>query len=60
MMVMSTLRVVGSGSKGNTYLLKVKDETLILDLGCRWSDILSSLEYNIGGVQGILVSHGHL
>ena len=57
---MATLKVVGSGSKGNTYLLKVKDETLILDLGCRWSDILSSLEYNIGGVQGILVSHVHL
>lgn len=57
---MATLKVVGSGSQqGNTYLLGTKDETLILDLGCRWSDVLKSLNYEIDKVVGVIVSHSH-
>lgn len=55
---MATLKVVGSGSKqGNTYLLETKEETLILDLGCKWNEILESLNYKIDKVAGCLVSH---
>lgn len=57
---MATLKVVGSGSKGNTYIIEAGGEHLLLDLGCKWSDILDVLNHKIGGVQGILVSHGHL
>lgn len=57
-MIMATLKVVGSGSKqGNTYLLETKEETLILDLGCKWNEILESLNYKIDKVAGCLVSH---
>lgn len=55
---MATLKVVGSGSQqGNTYILETEDETLILDLGCRWNDILERLNYKIDKVAGCLVSH---
>lgn len=57
---MATLKVVGSGSKGNTYIIEAGGEHLLLDLGCKWDDILDGLNHKIGGVQGILVSHGHL
>lgn len=57
---MPTLKVVGSGSQqGNTYLLETKDETLILDLGCKWNDILEMLNYKIDKVVGVLVTHSH-
>lgn len=57
---MATLKVVGSGSKqGNTYLLETSTETLILDLGCKWSEILESLNYKIDKVVGVLVTHSH-
>lgn len=59
MTVMATLKVVGSGSKANTYLLETKDETLILDLGCKWNDILECLNFKIDKVVGVLVTHSH-
>ena len=57
---MATLRVVGTGSKqGNSYLLNTSKGTLIIDLGCPWSDILKRLNYKIEDVDGCLVSHFH-
>lgn len=57
---MATLKVLSSGSHGNCYLLQCKDETLILELGIKWGDILKGLDYNLGCVCGCLVSHSHL
>lgn len=57
---MAICRVIGSGSKGNCYLIECSSDTLILDIGVSWNDVLQGLNYKIGGVQGILVSHGHL
>lgn len=54
---MATLKVVGSGSKGNTYILETSEEKLILDLGCKWIDIMESLKFDIEKVAGCLVSH---
>ena len=56
---MAELQVVGSGSKGNTYLLKTSKRVLILDLGCKWEDIMKSLNYQIDNVAACLVSHVH-
>lgn len=57
---MATLKVVGSGSQqGNTYIIEAGGEHLLLDLGCKWSDILESLNHKIGNVVGVLVSHAH-
>jgi phosphoribosyl 1,2-cyclic phosphodiesterase len=56
---MATLKVLSSGSHGNCYLLQCKDETLILELGIKWGDILKGLNYNLGCVCGCLCSHLH-
>ena len=56
---MATLKVLSSGSHGNCYLLRCKDETLILELGIKWGDILKGLNYNLGCVCGCLCSHLH-
>lgn len=56
---MATLKVLGSGSKCNTYIIEAGGEHLLLDLGCKWSDILKSLNYKIDNVVGVLVTHSH-
>lgn len=57
---MAILKVLSSGSHGNCYLLQCANETLILELGIKWDDILKGLDYNLGCVCGCLVSHAHL
>lgn len=56
---MAILKVVGSGSSGNCYLLQTEKETLILELGCKWSEVLEMLDYKIENVLGVLISHAH-
>lgn len=56
---MATLKVLCSGSKGNTYIIEAGGDHLLLDLGCKWSDILKSLNYKIDNVVGVLVTHSH-
>lgn len=53
------LRVLASGSKGNCYLLEAKEETLILECGIRYKDILKGLNFNLKNIVGCLVSHEH-
>ena len=54
------LKVVNTGSQnGNCYILENNSEALILDAGCRYKDVLKSLEWNISKVCGVLVSHVH-
>lgn len=57
---MATLKVLSSGSHGNCYLLQCKDETLILELGIKWDDILKGLNYDLSKIGGCLVTHQHL
>lgn len=54
---MAICKVIGSGSKGNCYLLQTEKETLILELGCKWNDVLRMLDYKIDNVGGCLVTH---
>jgi phosphoribosyl 1,2-cyclic phosphodiesterase len=56
---MAILKVLSSGSHGNCYLLQCANETLILELGIKWGDILKGLNYNLGCVCGCLCSHLH-
>jgi len=53
------LKVLGSGSKGNCYLLQGEEETLILECGIPYKDILKGLDFNLSNVVGCLVSHEH-
>ena len=53
------LKVLGSGSSGNCYLLSHNDETLILDAGLPIKEIKIGLDFNLLGVAGALITHTH-
>ena len=55
----ATLHCISTGSVGNSYILDVNGEKLILELGVRWKDILKALNYNLESVRACLVSHAH-
>lgn len=56
---MARLQCLGSSSSGNCFILDVDGEKLIIDLGVKWSEILSGLDYDITKVCGCLVTHVH-
>lgn len=56
---MLSLKVIGSGSKGNCYLLNYNDETLILDCGMSIKEVKKGLNFNISRVVGAICSHVH-
>lgn len=53
------IKVLGSSSRGNCYLLQLKKETLILECGINYKDILKGLDFNLESVIGCLVTHEH-
>lgn len=54
------LKITGTGSAGNGYAIRTDSgETLLLELGCKWKEILAGLDYVISNVSGALVSHVH-
>lgn len=53
------LKVLGSGSSGNCYLLQGKEETLIIECGIPYKTILKGLNFDLSNVVGCLVSHEH-
>lgn len=56
---MARLTVLGSGSKGNGYILECKDITLVLEIGVTWTKILSGLNYNLDRKVIALCTHEH-
>lgn len=53
------LKVLGSGSAGNCYLLQGEKETLIIECGLPYKTILKGLNFNLRNVVGCLISHEH-
>lgn len=53
------LKILASGSSGNCYFLQAKGETLILECGIRYKDILHGLDFNLKPVVACLVTHEH-
>lgn len=57
---MLTLKCLGTGSQqGNCYLLAHNDEVIILDAGIPIKAIKRGLNWQLGGIQGVLITHGH-
>ena len=54
-----TLKCIGSGSSGNCYILTCNNEKLILDCGLPIKVIKQGLDFDLGGIQGVLVTHSH-
>lgn len=53
------IEVLGSGSKGNCYILTAGNEKLILDCGINLLEIKKILDFNLSNVSGCLLSHSH-
>ena len=56
---MAILKTIATGSSGNAYILECANETLLIELGVSWNDILKVLNFNIENVVGACVSHAH-
>lgn len=55
------LKVLGSSSSGNCYLIEInKTEKLILDAGINFKDVQKELQFNLQGIQGVLITHEHM
>lgn len=53
------LKVLGSGSSGNCYLLESDTECLILEAGLPFMEVKKALNFNIKKIVGVLVGHCH-
>lgn len=53
------LRVLGSSSAGNCYLLQGEHETLIVECGIRPTHVKKALNFDFSAVVGAVVTHAH-
>ena len=53
------LKIIGTGSSGNCYLLYNKEEVLILECGVQFKKIKEALNFDFSKVIGCLVTHEH-
>jgi len=53
------LKILGSSSSGNCYLLQTPTGTLILECGVRFKDIQKGLCFDLASVQGCIITHEH-
>ena len=44
------IKVIGSNSSGNSYILDCLGEYLLIELGVKWDNILNGLNYKTGDV----------
>lgn len=54
------LKVLGSSSKGNCYILENETEALVVECGVPLADVKRAIDFNIKKIAGCLVSHEHL
>lgn len=53
------LKVIGTGSSGNAYLLETEQEALLIECGVNIKEIKKALDFNISKVVGCIVTHEH-
>lgn len=53
------LKIIGSSSAGNSYLLESETEVLIIELGVNFKQIKQELNFNLKKVAGAVVTHSH-
>lgn len=54
------LKVLGSSSNGNCYLIEANNEKLILDAGVNFKIVQKELKFNFNGIEGVLITHEHM
>lgn len=53
------LKVLGSSSQGNCYILENENEALIIEAGVRFIEVKKALGFDIRKVSGCLITHQH-
>ena len=53
------LITVGTGSKGNCYLIENNDHYLALDAGCKWKDVQIACGFKTSNIDSCLITHEH-
>ncbi len=53
------LKILGSNSQGNCYILENDQEALIIEAGVRFDFLQKGLQFNLSKVKGCLISHEH-
>lgn len=53
------LKVLGSGSSGNCYILENDKEALIIEAGLPFMEVKKALDFNVIKIVGVLASHTH-
>jgi phosphoribosyl 1,2-cyclic phosphodiesterase len=53
------LKVLGSSSHGNCYILENDSEALVLEAGVKFAEVQRALNFNIGKIVGCLITHEH-
>lgn len=53
------IKVIGSNSHGNCYILETSTSKLILECGVKFKEIQKALSFNLSNVAGCLITHEH-
>jgi phosphoribosyl 1,2-cyclic phosphodiesterase len=53
------LKVIGSSSKGNAYVLDGTQESLVIEAGIKLIEVKRAIGYNLPKVAGCIISHAH-
>lgn len=53
------IKILATGSKGNCYHVSDGVIELLIECGIRYTDIVRGLDYKIGNIGAVLVSHAH-
>lgn len=54
------LKILGSSSFGNSYILENESEALLIECGVKFSEVKKAVDFNISKINGCIVSHSHL
>jgi phosphoribosyl 1,2-cyclic phosphodiesterase len=54
------LKVIGTGSSGNAYILSNGDEALLIEAGVNIKEIKQALDFDFSKVVGCLITHEHM
>lgn len=53
------LKVIGSSSKGNCYILENDTSALVIEAGVVFNELKKAIDFNISKIEACLVSHAH-
>lgn len=53
------IKILATGSKGNCYYVSDGVTGLLIECGIRYTDIMRGLNYNVGNIGAVIVSHAH-